>query len=99
MEEELVFDMVLEPHDNVVPYCAESVLRFAHLLHHASIDMCVEVPALDVGHVASLDRHCEQHRDYLPCRVINWVSKAFVRVKRRQNSVVINDVQVHFGSV
>jgi len=99
MEEELVFDMVLEPHDNVVPNCAESVLRFAHFLHHTSVDMGVEVPALNVRHVASLDRHCEQHWDHLPRSVILWVSQAFVTVKRRQDSIVINDVQVHLWPI
>ena len=57
MEHKLIFDMVLESHDEVVPDGAESILVFAHHRNDASINMCIEVPALDVAHVAPLDWH------------------------------------------
>ena len=63
MEHKLVFDMVLESHDYVVPNGAEPVLTRAHFLHDASVDMGIEMPALNVAHIASLDGHGEANRD------------------------------------
>ena len=57
MEHKLIFDMVLESHDDVVPNGAESILVFAHHCHNASAYVCIEVPALDVAHVAPFDGH------------------------------------------
>ena len=48
MEKELVFDVVLEPHDDVVPNCAESVLILPHFFHNTSVNMRIKVPTLNV---------------------------------------------------
>ena len=57
MEKELVLEMILEAHDDVVPNCAHSVLALRHHLGHTSVDVTVEMPALDVIKIASLDRN------------------------------------------
>ena len=57
MEDELVFEMVLEAHDNVVPDCAHSILALRHQLSHTGVHVSVEMPAFNVVKVASLDRN------------------------------------------
>ena len=75
MEQELIFHMVLESHYNVVPNCAESVLILPHLRHNTSVDVSVEMPALDIVHVASLDWDGEANRDGSPGVIVCRVSK------------------------
>ena len=58
-----MFEMVLESHDYVVPNGAEPVLSCAHFFHNASVDMGIEMPALDVVHIASFYGHGEADRD------------------------------------
>ena len=92
MEQELVFDMILEAHDYVIPDSFKSVLRFAHFFHNTSIDMGVEMPALNIGHVSSFDWHCEKHWNYLPALVIGWVSQVLLGVQRWQDTLMVNDI-------
>jgi len=61
--------------------------------------MCVEVPTLDVFHVASLDRSSEDKGNHQPSLVVVWVSECFFSIERRQHSLVVHDIQIELGSV
>ena len=82
MEEKLVFNMVLEPHNDVVPNGAHSFLTFSHLSSHTGINVRIKVPTLDIGEVSSLNGHCEAHRNYLPSVVVVGISQRFLSVQR-----------------
>ena len=99
MDGELSPDMVLEPHDDIVPKIIEFRFIGAHSLNHTGVHMCVKMPALDVCKVSSLQRYCEDNWDNSPERVIIWVRKFLVFGERRQYSLVVNDVQVKFGAI
>ena len=75
VEEELVFDMVLEPHNDVVPDCAHPFLALSHLGSNTSAYVSIKVPTLYIGNITSLYGHGEAHRNYLPSVVIIGISE------------------------
>ena len=99
MEQELILHMVLEPHYNIVPNCAESVLTRLHLRHDASVDMSVKMPALDIAHVAPLYRDGEADGDGGPAIVVCGVSEFLLLVQGWKDSVAVHQIKVELGTV
>ena len=60
--------------------------------------MGVIVPALDAFYVLSLLYFCENHRYDSPLLVINGVCKVLLIVKRRQDSLVVDHIEVELGA-
>ena len=81
VEEELVFDMVLESHNDVVPDCAHPFLALSHLGSNTSVYVSIKVPTLYIGNITSLYGHREAHRNYLPSVVIVGIGKCFLRIQ------------------
>ena len=82
VEQELVLDMVLEPHNYVVPNGAHPFLTLSHLGSDAGVDVRIKVPTLYIGKVTSLNGHCKAHRNYLPCVVIVGIGQRFLCIQR-----------------
>ena len=80
MEDELMLHVMLEAHDQVVPNCAESIMTLTHFLNYAGVEVRIEVPTLDITHVAPLDGHCETERDREPCVIVCRVCKSLLLV-------------------
>ena len=80
VEEELVFDMVLEPHNDVVPDGAHPFLTLTHFGSDTGVYVSIKVPTLNISKVSSLNGHREAHRNYLPSVVIVGISKRFLRI-------------------
>jgi hypothetical protein len=60
--------------------------------------MRVEVPTVDVFHVASLDRSGEDKGDHQPSLIVVWVSGGFVSIERWQHSLVVHNIQIELRS-
>ena len=56
VEDKFLLDVVLEAQNEVVPDCSEPRLVLLHHIDHTGVYMAIEVPTIDIGHVASLDR-------------------------------------------
>ena len=82
VEEELVFDMVLEPHNYVVPNGAHPFLTLSHLGSYTSVYVSIKVPTLYIGNITPLYRHREAHRNNLPSVVIVGIGQRFLCIQR-----------------
>ena len=83
MEDELILDVMLEPHDQVVPNGAESGLVLTHLGHHAGVNVGIEVPALNILSIFPLDRYSDAKRNDVPRGVVCRISNLFLLVQWR----------------
>ena len=80
MEDKLIFQVMLEAHDQIVPNGAESILMLSHFLDNTGVDMRVEMPAFDIAHVAPLDGHSEADWNREPSVVVRRVCKSLLLV-------------------
>ena len=80
MEDKLIFQVVLEAHDQIVPNGAESILMLSHLLDNTGVDVRVEMPAFHITHVAPLDGHSEADWNREPSVVVRRVCKSLLLV-------------------
>ena len=80
MKEELTFQVVLKPHDDVVPDGFEARRVGAHFLFDTSVHMGVKVPALNVGYVAAFDRHRDAHWNHVPVSIVSGVGQVLLLV-------------------
>ena len=91
--------MVLEAHYDVVPDGAEPVLTLLHLGDDTGVDVRVEVPALDIAHVATLDWHGEADGDREPCTIVGRISESFLGVHGREHTITMDYIEVELGAI
>ena len=80
MEDKLIFQVMLEAHDQIIPNCAEPILTLSHFLNNTGVEVRIEMPAFHIAHVAPLDGHSEADRNREPSVVVCWVCEGLLLV-------------------